>query len=530
MNAITFAIELLQPMLATGLEGDPNAGVSLPYVPGSVLRGAVIGLFLQDNSQTDLAVAERDLFFNEKVCFLNAYPLVEIPSNPIPKRSLPIPFSWHKEKDQTEDVGAGFYDFARTKNELENPKGLAAKFFAFKDATSINVIKAELKTRISVHTRRNPAKGRATDEDGDVFRYESIETGTKFGGAIISESLGLLKRIKALLENNEISVGGSRTGGYGRARIQTVTEKTDWQETDRISVSETKDKEIQGGQSFTITLLSNALVRDKNGQLQSEMLAETLGLIEGDIELIKKETYKKAELIGGFNRKWGLPLPQQISIKAGSVFTFKANKRIEKSRIEEWLNNGIGERHLYGFGRIAVNLHNHTNLMFAKADPKKLSAAALSSTYGVKAGQTIVNRLLRHKFESRLIEYIGENSMHNAPKNSQISRLRLLVREILRTKTTIAEAKDEFKKFFDNLKSTARDQFERARIKNLRTKDWIISYLKDDSLFNDESIELGDDKNNVVSSRGELQFEFRLKLIDGVLERAVKDKRRTGNE
>src|SRR5207253_4534369 len=139
-----------QPMLATGLEGDPNAGVSLPYIAGSVVRGAVIGLFLQHNSQKDLAVAERDLFFNDQVRFLNAYPLVEVSNNELPKRSLPTPLSWHKEKDGKEiyggeDADRNIYDFAKTNAKKEDPngekqfKGLNARFFAFKDATSSHV-------------------------------------------------------------------------------------------------------------------------------------------------------------------------------------------------------------------------------------------------------------------------------------------------------------------------------------------------------------------------------------------------------
>lgn len=525
MKAITFTIELVQPMLATGLEGDPNAGVSLPYIPGSVLRGAIIGLFLQNTAQADLAKTERKLFFSDDVCFLNAYPLVEVAKYESPKRSLPTPLSWHKEKDGTEKGGEDeldrtIYDFAKTTAKAQDAKGekqfkgLSAKFFAFKESLGSNVIKAELKTRIAVHTRRNPTKGRATDDDGDVFRYESIEAGTKFGGVIMSDDNNLSTRIRGLIEDQEISVGGSRTGGYGRARIQTVTEEKDWQELRRWSVSDIENAE------FTITLLSNALIRNENGQFQAELSAETLGLTDADIELQTDKTYKKSDLVGGFNRKWGLPLPQQVSIKAGSIFTFKANHKIHKGKVEEWLNKGIGERRLDGFGRIAVNLNSHLSLTLEVRGEHELFATGLVSPQGLKIGQTIVNRLLRHRFENRLIEYIGSKDIRYAPTNSQLSRLRLSIRQILRNMTTLDEAKRELDAFFNNLKSTAREQFEKAGIKK-----WATSVLEKTDLFDDEAIELGDDAHSVTSEKDALQFEFRLRLIDGVLAKTAKENR-----
>ena len=542
MNAITFTVELLQPMLATGLEGDPNAGVSMPYIAGSVLRGAVISRFL-NNTQPDLAFAERDLFFNEKVCFLNAYPLVEIFE--APKRSLPTLLSWHKVKDEEEEKNNNFYDFSnitpekvneelnrnKSDDEKDNKqfKGLTTRFIAFIDATGSNVIKAELKKRISVHTRRNAVKGRATDEEGGVFRYESIEAGTKFSGAIISDDFNLLGKIKSLIENAGISIGGSRTGGYGRAKVTVDANiNTDWKETSRWTT-----EGITPGE-FTITLLSNALVRDANGQLHSELTAEALGLSDTDVELRKNKTHKSIELVGGFNRKWGLPLPQQVSIKAGSVFAFSAKQKIEKSRIEEWLNKGIGERRLDGFGRIAVNLNAQSKLTFEEQDKRKLSATALVSANGVKDGQIIFNRVFKNRLKAEVIGLVGDLTIIRPPKNSQISRLRLFIREILRSEgVTIEQARTKFKDgFFKELKKTAGDQFASARVKDSQDTNkgnlekWICdSVLSNTALFSSEVVTLGNDAKKVASKNELLDLEFRLKLIDGALERAAKENR-----
>ena len=114
---------------------------------------------------------------------------------------------------------------------------------------------------------------------------------------------------------------GSRTGGYGKAKI--IKSKIEgWQETNAAA-------DLKASDVFTVTLLSHALVRDENGQFQTDICKE----FESFGELDEKKTYKKAEIIGGFNRKWGLPLPQMTAVKAGSIFTFKAKRDIAATAI-----------------------------------------------------------------------------------------------------------------------------------------------------------------------------------------------------
>ncbi len=72
MNALLFQLRLLQPVLASQVgAGEENSTTTLPYIPGSAIRGAVIREYLQihrgeDISQTDTG---RKLFFNGSVCY-----------------------------------------------------------------------------------------------------------------------------------------------------------------------------------------------------------------------------------------------------------------------------------------------------------------------------------------------------------------------------------------------------------------------------------------------------------------------------
>ncbi len=508
MKALPLTIELLEPLLATGLEGDPNAGVSLKYVAGSVLRGAVIGLFLRDkkatlnlqgNVQLDLSnEGERSLFLSGKILFLNSYPQAE------GKRSLPIPLSWLKEKDT--EANSSFCDFNLKERDSKQYKDLGSPFFVF--TNSATIVKVNPEMRLAVHTQRDAKKGRSTSDEGAVFRYESVVAGTNFSGAIMGDET-LLNEVKELINTQEVLLGGSRTAGYGKARI--VCEHiAEWNEI-RKAIEIKKDAE------FTITLLSNALIRDMNGHFQTEIdsLFADYGIIISD------KTFKRAELVGGFNRKWGLPLPQQLSIKAGSVFRFKAKQDIDERTVQKWLDEGIGERRVEGFGRIALDLNQIEDLSFTAADKTTVSFRDLASQRGTAhtLGNKLIERILRQKFEAAITGVVCEIDPKGNISNSQISRLRLVVREVVR-----GEEATQIRTFFHDLKKTARDQFDGVRIGKTKLETWIT-----------ETIDNRNRLNHVVSPKlggleviGDewktLQLEYHLRLIDGVLAKMAKER------
>ena len=98
MKVISYQITLSEPVLLNSLEGGPNESSSFDYIPGSVLRGALIAKYMAVNKITQLDAADdttRNLFFNGAVRYLNGYPL-----DRLAKRTLPVPFSWHRDKSE----------------------------------------------------------------------------------------------------------------------------------------------------------------------------------------------------------------------------------------------------------------------------------------------------------------------------------------------------------------------------------------------------------------------------------------------
>lgn len=528
MKALTFTIELLEPMLATGLEGDPNAGVSQNFVAGSVLRGSIIGLYLRAKDLLKLSLDnhERDLFFNGKVRYLNAYPEIRI-SETEKKRSLPVLLSWQKVKDA--DDKQGFYDFVFAEHdENKQYQEIGSPFFVFDNS---RIIKVKPDARLAVHTQRDARKGRSTSDEGAVFRYESIIAGTEFSGAITGDET-LLAEIKGLIDRKEVLLGGSRTAGYGRARICKAM-IDDWSE-------DKKALAIKLGDIFTITLLSNALIRDENGQFQTELVSvrDADGKLRAAIPSIFdnvnfedfakiEKCFKRGELVGGFNRKWGLPLPQQLSIKAGSVFKFKAKQDINETTIQTWLDSGIGERRVDGFGRIAVSLNKADKLTFDARKPDNIQESKLTGANGTtrSLAQKMNERILRQKFETKLIAQVGLTKIEGKViRKSQISRLRLVVREAIRTKD-----QTRIPAFFANLKKTSRDQFDGARIvekgDKSRFQTWLDDVLQRQGKIEISTIAMPSIGGLIVPETllNELKLEYHLRLIDGVLARAAKE-------
>jgi CRISPR-associated protein Csx10 len=100
MAVLTYQIRLLEPVLVTKLDGDPNSNISYDYLPGSVLRAALLGRFASDNKVAVKDVLEDErtkadaarLFFGH-ARFLNAYPVDRLNN-----RTLPKPLSWRQSK------------------------------------------------------------------------------------------------------------------------------------------------------------------------------------------------------------------------------------------------------------------------------------------------------------------------------------------------------------------------------------------------------------------------------------------------
>jgi CRISPR-associated protein Csx10 len=471
MIALTYRVTLEEPLLATALSGDPNSAVAFPFIPGSMIRGLVAGRARATRPDDSLTNWGRPQFFDEQTRYLNAYPAAGSG-----QRRLPIPLSWRKEKNRVAEAGP-IEDHAFMSpddSDLETPKE-AEGFVWLEEAT---VTLHSPKREITVHTLRDRSAGRPTGDLSTLYRYDALAPGEIFEGAIIVSTEQIAEEIMAWLPAGHYRLGGAATAGYGQIRLDyhKPAIDSDWQE------CADEAQKIVAGETFVVTLLSDAILRDDVGMEHTD-LGRVLGL---PVEGVK--AFKKVAPVGGFNRKWGLPLPQALALRAGSVFVFRATAPITVKAITTLMTEGVGERRIEGFGRLAVNWQHKrvlTQDKLASPNPER-RGGKLEGEAKVLAEQMVLRRV-RRELDQALVKTINrlQPDRNRLPANSQLSRVRVIARDAL-THNDLARISELFKPNKPTkenpqavnpkaMKGHALKKFESARIGGQRMSDWIVS-------------------------------------------------------
>ncbi|MGF1674992.1 MAG: RAMP superfamily CRISPR-associated protein [Rivularia sp. (in: cyanobacteria)] len=542
MKAITFYLYTKQPLLATSFQGDPNSDVSYSYIPGSMIRGAMIGRYMKHHrlSELDLESEENVIFFDsKKVKYLNAYLLSQKK-----QRTLPIVRSWFRDKDielsESEKItNIPAYDFSveRNEGEPETPKFVGEGFWTV-ESGCVRYYKE--KRRINIHNRREltsqrlryRTKGRSsqTTREGEIFRYDTIDAGQTFQAVIVCEEIDT-NLLELLKKSSDIWLGGSQSAGYGHTQITDIQTHDNWNE---VNLADNRTEH----EHFTITLLSDLILRDEWGQYAvippspqqassplTNVLEKALSRILelDDIQLQAKESFTTSTLIGGFNRKWGLPLPQVPALAAGSVFVFEKIE-ITAEQIQQLEAEGLGERKIDGFGRIAVNLRNDSNFQFASPNnekPKLSNQPQLTNKLSRDIATRMVERLLQEKLEQKLKKELSYLSIKGDISNSQLSRLQLIARQALPTGNC-----DLVLTLLNNLPSNANGQFERAKINNESFKQKLTNWLKNPESWTNNKQDLTAKISKIESTvNPQLDREYTLRLIIAVAKKAMKERK-----
>ncbi len=538
MKVLTYKIILEEPLLLTSLDGDPNSGVSFDYIPGSVLRGFLISKYINEN-KTFNAIDPfiRRLFFDGTTRYLNGYLVHKDGYNSI--ATLPTPLSLHHEKDNKSE----YFDFAVDLTEKEDCpekqwKSKSNSFCILDEKIIINPDRV-----INVHTARTRRHGRAMPSDkisyddnpGAVYRYEALQKDQIFQASIIFDNNEDSEIIKPLL-NGEANLGGSRSAGYGRVKIENVVESSKWQKID-------KEPDLEDWDHLIFTLLSDLILRDKNGQYAADpeaitsLIAKALAI--DNLKLCPKRTHLYPTITAGFNRKWGLPLPQTIASKMGSVLVFdKPNidetKLLEKIRLLE--QKGIGERRAEGFGCVVFNWQTETQLTFKefKETETQVDDIEILDAVSQTIAKQMVDRIVAGRLETALIKRANELGkalakqikQANILSNSQLSRLRLAIHNALLKEQD--PGRKDLAEYLENLKSrpTIRKQFSQLKLSGKPFFDWLEKYfLTDcdiwevlDNFSHREFPKIG----NIKVHTNELAYKYQLRLVDLVLAYAIK--------
>lgn len=518
MSTLIYRVTLDEPVIVTALEGEPNSAVSFDYLPGSALRGMVIGAYMRHFGLKEIDAANPDiqrLFFTNSTRFLNGY-LVEPVTN---QRSLPAPATWSSPKANDRIIrdsilrppkrGDEETDEEETEKHVETK---SVKGFWVVDGEYAN--KAKPKRVLNVHNDRNRKAGRAlgpnrnpeANEDsnqdrGTIFRYDALAAGQTFEAAILCDDANDMLILKEALDStNHTLLGGAVSAGYGRVALDIVQIMDGtWEEAPRRTNGR-----------LVITLLSDVILRDAYGQYCTTDAALCQALhpfLSNYIKILDGRAFLDVTMHGGFNRKWGLPLPQMPALKMGSVIELTTKSTPDESKLMELLWNGIGERRNEGFGRVAVNwqpfapLEEPAKPAAARIEPPKLSEASrkILERADERMKQTLVEtNVLR-------ITYRKRYRIQGPITRTQLMRLRAVIKNELRNPT----GWERINKFLSDIEGKdAGKKIAQTKIGGHDLRSW---------LQHPEFKELGSATDDPVVI---------LTLLDAVLERAIKTRTR----
>ena len=478
MKVVTFHITAVQPLLLTSLQGDPNSSVSFPYIPGSVIRGVLIGQRRQQRGKDlDLADAEtRRLFFDGKTRYLNAYPLHD------KRRPLPIPRSLVALKRSDWDSNRQLTVYDRSV-EPPPPDEALRSLEGFVSRGAGTTLRYSAVARVMhIHNQRDRPMGRGTKLQGALFRYEAIAPGQVFVAAVLYEHDGDSQVIRDLLPDR-VWLGGSRSAGYGEATIGQVKILDDWYEAgtppkERVAraapPAEDSDDDLAPPAPLpdplrlTLTLASDMLLRDDGGQPTTAPPLAAIGRALGcTVTLDEEHSALATTLHGGFNRTWGLPLPQASALAAGSTLVLRLDAVPDVDGLARLEAEGLGERRAEGFGRVVCNWLP-SSAEQTLCDEKDVPAAAPAAPEHGALAALIARRVLMQRMEQELIALTKQYSISGDISNTQLSRLRIIARRALG-----AASMQPVHDFLEHLPSNAREQFERAYAGNQRLRTWL---------------------------------------------------------
>jgi CRISPR-associated protein Csx10 len=506
MISLFITLKLETPLLITGLgNGEENSSQSLPFIPGSALRGALVSQYASKSTGLRADPLAEQLFFSGKVRFLNAYPLDQSGN-----RMLPIPASWRVQKG--DDLKkAEVADLALTSDQDKN-KVIGQPYRGTNTGQGVYVFEPD--EELAIHIA---SQGRGTVKAGEstVFQYQSLARGQSFVALIVADDKNDLDKVEEYLKPNTwLYLGRSRSAGYGKVLIENV-KREDKQETESADMPVT-----------TITLLSDTILRDEHGQPTHDLDGY---LIRHLNKAIKHESaFIHSTETGGFNRKWKLPLPQMPALGMGSVFVYP-REQFTTSEINDLVQTGIGERRVDGFGRIAVNWHDAKTQTLVEADPVVATTKHPLSPASKKLAQTMSERLLRRALDLNLITEANRYSIKGNITNHQLARLRSLLRQ------AIDGENKEFKvieTFFASLKKTAEDQWQKTRLyqgsglTGTRLRLWVNERLEKKDGLHFLKLDKETDVPSVAGLRAslteQLRREYTLRLMEAVIDHVMR--------
>ncbi len=429
-----YRITLEAPAILPSIVGDPHSANSLPYIPGSAVRG-VFARIIGDNNR-----GEFNKYINsDLVRWLNAYPEFK------GVRTLPMPLTIRREKGVQKEEEGKVYDISVNWPDKQLVS-VGVPFAHF--GAELVPVSPRMGTRF--HHQRDRVKGRPwkkvgrdkkEEAFGAIFYSEYLEKGQSFIGIVLlacenkNEFKELEEEIKDKLKG-EILIGRSKRAGYGGLGNLEWLQMGDTEITDGMEQIAGPEffKNNQNIDELRLLFTSDCIVRDSvTGQIDPAALEDELLKIL-DNKIFIEEKFLKYGKVGAFNRKWRLEVPQAYTISAGSVVKIKLNDSNFTYKLQKLLHEGLGERRNEGFGRIAL-LQTDKKINLKERDETSKYSEKVSSKQENNSPPKLIRfiqkRILWKKIGEQLTEkaFAISKNTKKIPTNNLLSRLKTPLRQ-----------------------------------------------------------------------------------------------------
>ncbi len=354
------------------LGGPPEVGfdkATLPYVPGSTLRGALATAWIQEHGFPTAANPRRPEFIGLFERDVRYGPLFQDGTTVVPLSAI-----WCKypATPACEEWSADAAIDGDTATCPHCGKGTDSGKGEVTGVQTRRVLRTEL-----------DHDGRALDEH--LYARHELQAALTYRGQLAGSH-------PWLEQTREIWLGG-RTSTRGLATFQVSPEPGE-------PAAATIGEPVRADGALVIRLASPAIIVDDAGRPTLDPVPEivrVLGLPESAV--LGKSSWTRPVRVGGWHAASGLPKPAELATGLGSVIVVHFSGQPSTERLRHLATEGIGLRRIEGFGSVQVNpspwrLTQVPPAPAAAAAAEGPSALAGLRDHGLLHDQTVVRWLL----------------------------------------------------------------------------------------------------------------------------------------
>jgi len=338
-----------EPLKISQVTGTSDSSQALDFIPGSVLRGALVQAYLQATGKRPDDLETEEIFDPRKVQFWNGYLSLN------GKRGLPFPLHLFESKadSKSERKTRKVYSvldkerFAEIRHQ--SPVRIAKDVMAF---DGVRLVAGKIRKSSSLHlsmledARRKGQPAQIGGNRSRIYRYEALAAGQVFKAVVFApESIPFVEWLSRQ-QTMMLWLGGARNSGYGRvtATVRPLAASPEWPEW---------QKNPTGGDLYVLAA-SDWILRDREGRPCSHLDPDWLGGQLG-LKLELEDQVVQTRLTGGYISQWQAYQPSHAAVQAGSVFKYRVvSGTPEERKLKQLMDRGVGARINEGYGRLVL--------------------------------------------------------------------------------------------------------------------------------------------------------------------------------